>query len=159
MTLEQCLITSEYIMSLRSGKRYVQRSCRWARHEGTGRNGGVVPPLLNHGNRWGEYWASHPCRFSPGEGGWIPQPMWTFWRRDKFLTPAGIRTGPAWSSSPWRSCCTESIIPAAMLLSSPAVCCTAVMGQVSAVRLVRMTKGVQNLWRKNWACAVELGVD
>ena len=129
-----------------SGKSYVQKSCRRARHEGTGRNGGVVPLVLNHVNRWGEYSASHPCRCSPGEGGWIPQPMWTFWRTDKFFPLAGIRTVPAWSSSSWRSCCNECIYPGRDIVSkyccSSAVCCTAVMGQASAARSVRVTKGV-----------------
>ena len=55
MTLEHCLIISECFMLQRSGKRYVQRSCRCARREGSGRNGGIVPLVLNHGSRWGEY--------------------------------------------------------------------------------------------------------
>ena len=98
-TLEYCQVISECFM-LHCSKRYVQRSCRCARHEGTGRNGGIHPLVLNHGNRWGEYSVSHSCCFSPGgkrlhyssESGWIPQPMWSLWRRDKFLPPAGTRT-------------------------------------------------------------------
>jgi hypothetical protein len=49
----------------------------------------------------GELSRSHSDRFAPGEGdyvhiryeaGWAPEPVWTLWRINKFLAPAGNLT-------------------------------------------------------------------
>jgi hypothetical protein len=58
-------------MKLRNFGFYYKNISRWA--------------VLWMSKKRGEYWASHPCRFSPGEGAWIPQPIWTFWRRINFF--------------------------------------------------------------------------
>jgi hypothetical protein len=38
----------------------------------------------------GEWSASRPGRFTPGE--LSPPPVWTLWRREKYLAPAGNQT-------------------------------------------------------------------
>jgi hypothetical protein len=47
----------------------------------------------------GEWSASRPSRFNPKlpvtigqEAGYAPEPVWTLWRRDKYLALAGTRT-------------------------------------------------------------------
>jgi hypothetical protein len=85
MTLEQCLIlrnASYYTAVVKDTYREVV----YVRHEGPRRNLGVVPLVLNHGNRWGEYSASQPCRFTPGERGF------TTYRR------VGVCTGCWWGN-------------------------------------------------------------
>jgi len=57
----------------------------------------------------GEWSASHPGHFTPKErapvpiaykAGWAPEPLWTWWRRQKFPAPTGNQTPEPQSSSP-----------------------------------------------------------
>lgn len=58
--------------------------------------GGKNPVILNLSNRWRSGPASPPGKAPPVpnelESGWAPKPVWTYWRRDKFLACTEIRT-------------------------------------------------------------------
>jgi len=43
----------------------------------------------------GEWSASHPSHFTPKEGGWAPEPVWTWCQRKIPSPPPGIKS---WSS-------------------------------------------------------------
>ena len=65
---------------------------------------GVEAELHPLGNLaiYGDAWlTSHPDRFTPGtkplarieyEAGWAPEPVYTLWKTDKYLAPAGSPT-------------------------------------------------------------------
>ena len=55
---------------------------------------GIAPLILNLDTRR-EWFSSHPSTSrTPGpneyEDGWAPEPIWTFWKRDKSVASAGI---------------------------------------------------------------------
>jgi len=43
--------------------------------------------------------AAFPLLHIGYEVGWVPETAWTFWRGDKYLTPAMNRTKIPWSSN------------------------------------------------------------
>jgi hypothetical protein len=64
-------------------------------------SGGIAPSFLTSALDGGQWSASHPGRFTPGEGApaihcvgdWMgPEPGWTLWTRERSLTPAGNKT-------------------------------------------------------------------
>jgi hypothetical protein len=55
------------------------------RHDDTWGTGGITPPFLTSALDGGEWSASRPGRFTPGEIApwWAPVSVWTLWRREK----------------------------------------------------------------------------
>jgi hypothetical protein len=54
----------------------------------------LIPSLITWIEVSGQPHASTPLPSVPmqGEAGWVPEPVWMFWRTDKYLTLATIRT-------------------------------------------------------------------
>jgi hypothetical protein len=70
-------------------------------HEDVRESRGIAPPFLTSALDGGEWPASHPGHFTPGErfpvpigqeGGWASEPVWTLWRKEKSLAPVGNLT-------------------------------------------------------------------
>jgi len=57
------------------------------------RSRGIAPLVLNFGTRWGEELTTEKNPGIRGIGGWMrPVSIWTFRRRELYLTPTSIRT-------------------------------------------------------------------
>jgi hypothetical protein len=54
---------------------------------------GIAPPF-NCGARWTRSFYYRGRTWVPAEegAGWGPEPVWAFWRGDKFIATAGLRT-------------------------------------------------------------------
>jgi hypothetical protein len=70
---------------------------------------GLAPPFFTSAPDGGEWSASSPGRFIPKErdpsthwteAEWAPQPVWTLWRTEDSLTPAGNQIPAVQSRSP-----------------------------------------------------------
>jgi len=54
----------------------------------------IVPLILNHSSRWRSVVIFMPQLLEPWgkeleyKAGWVPEPVWMFWRGDTFLAPA-----------------------------------------------------------------------
>jgi len=88
---------------------------------------GIAPLILNPGTRWGSvvnftprllfYWERTPIP-TEQDAGWAPEPVWSFWRRDKSPAPTGIRA----PDRPARTLVSSDYAaPAPVVLSDPAL--------------------------------------